>query len=614
MAFCDKQNRTSIVEDILNQYKKSKQTQLVISYIDIDRDTNIINVSFAYESYKLPLISGMDTLGKIILDLSKMTYFDRIITTKMSVDKDIFQWMIPLLSDEFTSLMQLNGESYENGINHKSTYDILCDMIARNKLIACDLHIGSIYDNKCKKWLVDETKLIYAIKSTNKLKDIAVGSTGRSKPRNADFALEKLLKQALEINSSVISLNCFGSGTWRDILTERIEHLFDEDIAKKYESWWPLIQKRNKESKMFNKILISDPNNDGIWNNSKCPFNIATKIIDTHLGSIPSLWFDTKGNRCFCWKCHTKRKDKFIYKSGKPSKRYGAPIQWVRFGLKTDDERCAINKVWTEWHVCFHGTTKDNVHEIFKAELTLLKPGDHLESQLGIHAGHVDKLLHIINLLIFLVAIAAHLKLIFALAAVFICTIVVTLSIVIAYTLFAALLPALKTVHVQENKNKPRIIAPVINNKRHKNLGIHSEHIAEPFKRFNKYSKKEELFDPNQIYISPSIKYCGHNTYAKKYYCSHPDDSNRTLSIQFAFQLRIRPGSYTIGQETVGAAVRGIRLDDNFSNNELEWYTKENVGIVLYGLLLKIKEIDVPLKQLEKKKTIKVDEEKKSDE
>eukprot|EP01083_Nonionella_stella_P263186 894288_1 len=81
-------------------------------------------------------------------------------------------------------------------------------------------------------------------------------------------------------------------------------------------------------------------------------------------------------------------------------------------------------------------------------------------------------LLEIINFLIFLLAIAAHTKLIFnilyVLITALICTIVVALSILIPYTLFAALFPAIKTV--QEKKNKPRRIAPVINNKTRKNF------------------------------------------------------------------------------------------------------------------------------------------------
>ena len=37
-------------------------------------------------------------------------------------------------------------------------------------------------------------------------------------------------------------------------------------------------------------------------------------------------------------------------------------------------------------------------------------------------------------------------------------------------------------------------------------LGTRGGHITKPFKRYNKYSKEEETFDPNQIFVSPSIK------------------------------------------------------------------------------------------------------------
>ena len=93
------------------------------------------------------------------------------------------------------------------------------------------------------------------------------------------------------------------------------------------------------------------------------------------------------------------------------------------------------------------------------------------------------------------------------------------------------------------------------------------------------------------------MAYSGHGAYAKWVYCSHPDDKSRTIKVQCAFQLRIRPGAYEIVQETVGAAKSGKKLDKHFDNNELEWYTKENVGIVLHGLLLRIKEVMVPMKR-----------------
>ena len=53
------------------------------------------------------------------------------------------------------------------------------------------------------------------------------------------------------------------------------------------------------------------------------------------------------------------------------------------------------------------------------------------------------------------------------------------------------------------------------------------------------------------------------------------------------FQLKIRPNSYGIGQETVNDTDNGGTIDKYFDNNELEFYTKENVGIVIHGLLFK---------------------------
>ena len=61
------------------------------------------------------------------------------------------------------------------------------------------------------------------------------------------------------------------------------------------------------------------------------------------------------------------------------------------------------------------------------------------------------------------------------------------------------------------------------------------------------------------------------------------------MKIQFAFQLRIKPESYKIGPETIGA--EEMILDENFENKELEWYTKQNLSIVLYGLLIKVSKV-----------------------
>ena len=125
-------------------------------------------------------------------------------------------------------------------------------------------------------------------------------------------------------------------------------------------------------------------------------------------------------------------------------------------------------------------------------------------------------------------------------------------------------------------------------------LNPNSFHTQHPYKRYNEYQRKYELFDPNQIFITPSIEYAAR--YSAKFYCPHPEikengGSNLSeLCVQFVLQLRVRPNCYEIGQETLGASHDKEIIDLNFNNDELEWYTKENVGIMPYAILMKITE------------------------
>lgn len=115
-------------------------------------------------------------------------------------------------------------------------------------------------------------------------------------------------------------------------------------------------------------------------------------------------------------------------------------------------------------------------------------------------------------------------------------------------------------------------------------LGIGAGHIKSPSRRTNLYSGNEELFDPNQIFTSPSIVYSSLHQYAQPQRVTCDEE----YEVQIAFQLRQRPGSFQIGQETVGANRMGRKIDQHISNNELEYYTKEGVGIIFQGLLIKV--------------------------
>eukprot|EP01084_Bolivina_argentea_P231362 390202_1 len=481
---------------------------------------NIIRLPFAQNS--------MILIGEAILKLSLCDQYDRIIIVNIGTSQAPFllDWMKPLLSDNFKCLIELtNDDGFEAGmLDFSNAYNILCDMISRDKLIKVPLTIcynnsdnelQDTYDFINNEVLIDTKKLMNAIKSTNALKSIVVIQVPGYMDDDRQtlcfyYHTEQIFKEAISLNLSVTELLITNDdGNEVDIFSKWSqddveEHYLNEDLKQKYKQWWPIIKQRNEEAQMCNKILVENHMDNSKWNENKCPIQIAEKVLQKHFPMLPPNAHDPNGDKCFCLKCHTLRNDKIIYQRGQPPQKYALPIEWVRFGLTTNQTVCAMNNVWDGWHVAFHGTTKEIIPQIFQSG-QLLKPGD------------------------------------------------ITIS--------------------------------------GKQLGIREGHIRKPFERYNKYTKNKEIFDPNQIYLSPSIKYSGE--YAKWSYCSHPEDKSRTIKVQYAFQARIRPGSYGIGQETVGAAQS---IDSHFSNNSLEWYTKENVAIVLHGLLVRIKEVNTSLK------------------
>ncbi len=101
--------------------------------------------------------------------------------------------------------------------------------------------------------------------------------------------------------------------------------------------------------------------------------------------------------------------------------------------------------------------------------------------------------------------------------------------------------------------------------------------------RINRHTQMKENFDPtDKMFCSPSIKYCDYgNVYMSNFVTS------RGKHYRFAFQVRLQPGHYEIGQETVlKGPARGTVIDDNVPNNSIEWYTR-NGQHVLTGLLIR---------------------------
>ncbi|XP_064610379.1 neuralized-like protein 4 [Liolophura sinensis] len=95
---------------------------------------------------------------------------------------------------------------------------------------------------------------------------------------------------------------------------------------------------------------------------------------------------------------------------------------------------------------------------------------------------------------------------------------------------------------------------------------------------------KPDGCDIKQIFLSPTIKYGGSNTFAPK--CKFVDPKTKKMyHCRVAFQVWVKPGSYKIGPQSIGA---NEQIDPRFSNNELEWATKERGSIMLCGLLIKV--------------------------
>ncbi|XP_070554476.1 neuralized-like protein 4 isoform X2 [Ptychodera flava] len=95
---------------------------------------------------------------------------------------------------------------------------------------------------------------------------------------------------------------------------------------------------------------------------------------------------------------------------------------------------------------------------------------------------------------------------------------------------------------------------------------------------------KPDGFDTKQIFLSPSIRYSGCDVYA--FPSKFEDDvTKKTYSARVAFQVWIKPNSYSVGPETIGAK---SEIDPKFSNQELEWFTKRRGCVMVSGLLIKL--------------------------
>ncbi|XP_067828155.1 neuralized-like protein 4 isoform X3 [Heptranchias perlo] len=104
----------------------------------------------------------------------------------------------------------------------------------------------------------------------------------------------------------------------------------------------------------------------------------------------------------------------------------------------------------------------------------------------------------------------------------------------------------------------------------------------------NGYNEPEENSvqekDIVKVNLSPTMRYVGLDRFCPKIQFKDLK-SQRHHQAQVAFQVCVRPGSYKVGPQSVGASES---IDPRFSNNEIEWVTKERASTVLYGLLIRV--------------------------
>ncbi|KAL5014249.1 hypothetical protein ScPMuIL_008519 [Solemya velum] len=87
-----------------------------------------------------------------------------------------------------------------------------------------------------------------------------------------------------------------------------------------------------------------------------------------------------------------------------------------------------------------------------------------------------------------------------------------------------------------------------------------------------------------QIYLSPTLRYAGSSKFSPKHRVMDPK-TRKVYQVRVAFQVWVKPGSYTVGQQSLGV---NEQIDPRLNNSELEWCTKERGSTMLHAFLIKV--------------------------
>ncbi|KAL3868573.1 hypothetical protein ACJMK2_041374 [Sinanodonta woodiana] len=107
--------------------------------------------------------------------------------------------------------------------------------------------------------------------------------------------------------------------------------------------------------------------------------------------------------------------------------------------------------------------------------------------------------------------------------------------------------------------------------------------VIKPWKGHFNYIVAPNNFDYEQIFVTPSPTYAGKAAYSHEHQF-YDRVTQQSYDCHVALQVRIKPGSYDIGRETIGE----WNIDPHVRDEEMEWSTKDRNAIMTTGLLVRM--------------------------
>ncbi|XP_077870579.1 neuralized-like protein 4 [Saccoglossus kowalevskii] len=113
---------------------------------------------------------------------------------------------------------------------------------------------------------------------------------------------------------------------------------------------------------------------------------------------------------------------------------------------------------------------------------------------------------------------------------------------------------------------------------------LQSRRLFSPVVTTNLEEEKQNSEKAKKTCVTPSIRYATQDIYSVPEWWND-NETGVSYEARMVFQVWIRPGSYTIGPQTIGA---NYKVDRHFTNDELVWTTTNQDDVIPYGLLIQL--------------------------